>query len=93
MLTSLRIIQVILSVFLAILILLQSKGTGLGSVFGTEGSVFQTRRGIELTIFRFTIGVGAAWVACGHSGYCEIYFVSPVSPVKQQYIPFHLPKW
>ena len=65
MLTALRIVQVILSVFLAVLILLQSKGTGLGSVFGSEGSVFQTRRGIELTLFRFTIGIGAAWLVVG----------------------------
>jgi len=57
MLTAFRIVQVILAVFLSILILLQSKGTGLGSVFGGEGSVFQTRRGIELTLFKFTIGV------------------------------------
>jgi preprotein translocase subunit SecG len=61
-LTALRIVQVLLSIFLAILILLQSKGTGLGSVFGGDGSVFQTRRGIELTLFKFTIGIAAAWL-------------------------------
>jgi preprotein translocase subunit SecG len=64
-LTALRIIQVILSIFLAILILLQSKGTGLGSVFGGDGSVFQTRRGIELTLFKFTISIAAAWLLVG----------------------------
>jgi preprotein translocase subunit SecG len=64
-LTALRIVQVILSVFLSILILLQSKGTGLGSVFGGDQGVFQTRRGIELTLFKFTIGVAAAWLIVG----------------------------
>ncbi len=62
MLTALRIVQVILAVFLSVLILLQSRGTGLGSVFGGDGNVFQTRRGIELTLFKFTIGVAAAFL-------------------------------
>jgi len=61
-LTALRIVQVILAVFLSILILLQSRGQGLGSVFGGDGNVFQTRRGIELTLFKFTIGVAAAFL-------------------------------
>lgn len=65
MLTALRIVQVIISVFLAILILLQSKGTGLGSVFGGDQGVFQTRRGIELTLFKFTIGIAALWLIVG----------------------------
>ncbi|HEY8286656.1 MAG TPA: preprotein translocase subunit SecG [Chloroflexota bacterium] len=62
MLTAFRIVQVILAVFLSILILMQSRGQGLGSVFGGDGNVFQTRRGIELTLFKFTIGVAAAFL-------------------------------
>ncbi len=62
MLTAIRIVQVILAVFLSVLILLQSRGTGLGSVFGGDGNVFQTRRGIELTLFKFTIGIAAAFL-------------------------------
>jgi preprotein translocase subunit SecG len=61
-LTALRIVQVLLAVFLSVLILLQSRGTGLGSVFGGDGNVFQTRRGIELTLFKFTIGIAAAFL-------------------------------
>jgi preprotein translocase subunit SecG len=61
-LTAFRIIQVILAIFLSILILLQSRGTGMGSVFGGDGNVFQTRRGIELTLFKFTIGAAAAFL-------------------------------
>jgi preprotein translocase subunit SecG len=60
--TALRIVQVLLAIFLTILILLQSKGTGLGSVFGGDGGVFQSRRGIELTLFKFTVGVAAAYL-------------------------------
>ena len=62
MLTAFRIVQVILAVFLSILILMQSRGQGLGSVFGGDGNVFQTRRGIELTLFKFTIGMAAAFL-------------------------------
>ena len=62
MLTALRIVQVILAICLSVLILLQSRGTGLGSVFGGDGNVFQTRRGIELTLFKFTIGVATAFL-------------------------------
>ncbi len=62
MLTAFRIIQVILAIFLSILILLQSRGAGMGSVFGGDGNVFQTRRGVELTLFKFTIGIAAAFL-------------------------------
>ena len=62
MITALRIVQVILAIFLTILILMQSRGAGLGSVFGGDQGVFQSRRGIELTIFKFTIGVGVAFL-------------------------------
>lgn len=62
MLTALRIVQVILAIFLMILILMQSRGAGLGSVFGGDSSVFGTRRGVELTLFKFTIGVAAVFL-------------------------------
>ena len=53
--TSLGIAQIIVSIALIAAILLQSKGTGLGSVFGGSGSVFQTRRGAEKGLFQLTI--------------------------------------
>ncbi|MFI5267892.1 MAG: preprotein translocase subunit SecG [Chloroflexota bacterium] len=53
--TSLSIAQIIICVALMAAILLQSKGTGLGSVFGGGGSVFQTRRGAEKGLFQLTI--------------------------------------
>ena len=47
MLTALRWVQCILGVLMIVLILLQSKGAGLGTVFGGEGAVFRDapRRG------------------------------------------------
>ncbi len=53
--TSLSIAQVIICVALIAAILLQSKGSGLGSVFGGDGSVFRTRRGAEKGLFQLTI--------------------------------------
>jgi preprotein translocase subunit SecG len=53
--TSLGIAQIIVCVALIGAILLQSKGSGLGSVFGGDGSVFRTRRGAEKGLFQLTI--------------------------------------
>jgi preprotein translocase subunit SecG len=53
--TSLTVAQIIISVALIAAILLQSKGSGLGSVFGGDGSVFRTRRGAEKGLFQLTI--------------------------------------
>jgi len=58
--SSLFVIQIILSVALIALVLLQTKG-GLGGLFGGEGSVFHRRRGVEKTLFRVTIGLSAAF--------------------------------
>ncbi len=57
----LYIIQVILSVALMVVILVQSKGTGgLGGLFGggDSGGVYKTRRGVERTLFQVTVGLG-----------------------------------
>jgi preprotein translocase subunit SecG len=54
--SSLFIIQIILSVALIALVLLQTKGS-LGGLFGGEGNVFHRRRGVEKTLFNVTIGL------------------------------------
>lgn len=59
---ALRIAELILAISLIVLILMQSRGTSLGSVFGQEGSVFHTRRGAERVLFNVTIGVAAVFV-------------------------------
>jgi preprotein translocase subunit SecG len=59
---ALRIAELILAISLIVLILMQSRGTSLGSVFGQEGSVFHTRRGAERVLFNVTIGVAAIFI-------------------------------
>ncbi len=47
--------QIVLSVSLIIVVLLQSKGGGLGGIFGQADSVYRTKRGTEKLLFQFTI--------------------------------------
>jgi preprotein translocase subunit SecG len=51
--------QIIVSIALVAAILLQARGTGLSSTFGGDSSVYRSRRGIEKSLFRFTIVLGA----------------------------------
>jgi preprotein translocase subunit SecG len=60
---SLQIIQIILSVALIALALLQSKGGGLGSLFGGGDGVYRTRRGVEKTMYQATIGLSVIFFA------------------------------
>jgi preprotein translocase subunit SecG len=56
--TALQVIQVILSITLVVVIILQAKGQGLGSLFGGGDSgmgITKTRRGLERTLFQITI--------------------------------------
>jgi len=55
--TYLSIVQIILSVALIALVVLQSKGGGLSRMFGGESGVYKTRRGFEKTLFNVTVGV------------------------------------
>ncbi len=57
MATYLSIVQIILSVALIALVVLQSKGGGLSRMFGGESGVYKTRRGFEKTLFNVTVGV------------------------------------
>ncbi|MBI5037649.1 MAG: preprotein translocase subunit SecG [Candidatus Kerfeldbacteria bacterium] len=50
-----NIAQIVLAGFLITAILLQNKGTGLGSAFGGGENVFRTKRGFEKTLFFATI--------------------------------------
>lgn len=55
MVVYLNILQLLISIVLIIVILLQAKGAGLGGIFGQTSSVFRTRRGLEKLLFQFTI--------------------------------------
>jgi preprotein translocase subunit SecG len=59
--TSLQIVQVIVAATLITLILLQTKGTGLGGIFGGDSSIYKSRRGVEKTLFHATIGLSVVF--------------------------------
>lgn len=46
---------IIISIVLIGLVLLQTRGGGMGSIFGGESTVFHTRRGVEKTVFNMTV--------------------------------------
>jgi len=52
----LNVAQIIIALMVIGVILVQVRGGGLGGIFGGSGeSAFRTRRGVERTLFRFTI--------------------------------------
>lgn len=59
---SLQLAQILISVFLIAVILLQSKGAGFGGAFGTQAAVFRTRRGLERSLFQLTILLTALFI-------------------------------
>ncbi len=61
--TILPFAQGIIAILLIIFILVQQRGTALGSAFGGEGGGFySTRRGIQKKIFWATIVSGALFI-------------------------------
>ena len=61
--TILNLVQLIVSFLLIGLVLLQVRSSGIGRTFGSDtSSIKRTRRGIERTIFQFTIVVAVAFV-------------------------------
>ena len=54
--STLLIIQLVISVLLIIVILMQNRGEGLSGAFGgTGGEFFASRRGAEKVLFRATV--------------------------------------
>ena len=62
---ALQIASIIISLVLTVLILLQAKGGGLGSLLGGDagGGIARTRRGLEKTLFQITLGLSVAFLA------------------------------
>ena len=51
--------QIVIAIALAVLVMLQAKGSGLSSMFGGgDMGVQRTRRGVEATMFNATIILG-----------------------------------
>ena len=55
--TYLNIAQIILAIVLIVVFLLQVRGGGLGGIFGQQTGMYRTKRGLERTMFRFTIAL------------------------------------
>ena len=60
---NLLIAQSIISVLIIISILLQQRGTALGSAFGGGGEVYSTRRGIQQKLLWATIVLTIAFLS------------------------------
>lgn len=50
-----QIVQIIVSILLIVVVLLQSRGSGLGAAFGGDNAIYRTKRGAEKIIFIATI--------------------------------------
>lgn len=49
------LLQIIISISLVFMILIQAKGVGLGRAWGGGGEFYKSRRGVEKVIFNLTI--------------------------------------
>ena len=60
--TTVNVVQIVLSIMLVFVILVQVKGQGSG-MFGSADASYRTRRGLEKTLFQFTIGLVVIFIA------------------------------
>jgi preprotein translocase subunit SecG len=58
-----NIVQIIISVLLMLVILIQNRGTGLGAAFGGEGNIYRTKRGAEKFLHIATIVLAVLFLA------------------------------
>ncbi|HEY81273.1 MAG TPA: preprotein translocase subunit SecG [Caldilineae bacterium] len=62
MVTFLLIALILLGVVLTALIVFQTQNSGAGSVFGSDTTVYRTRRGLEKTLYQATIALSILFV-------------------------------
>ena len=58
----LLIAQIVVAAALIAVVTMQVRGGGLGGIFGQPESVYRTRRGVEKSLFQFTIGLTVLFV-------------------------------
>jgi preprotein translocase subunit SecG len=59
-----NIAQILVAIALTVVILLQAKGSGIGTALGGgTGGSFRTRRGVEKTLFQLTIVLAVVFLA------------------------------
>ncbi len=56
------LVQIILGILLILVIIIQQKGSGLGSAFGADLGFYRTKRGAEKLLFYTTIGLSVAFI-------------------------------
>lgn len=54
--------QILISSLLIVLVLMQVRGTGFGAALGGQDYSFRTRRGVQRSLHRLTIGVVAVFL-------------------------------
>lgn len=60
--SAISIIQIILAILLVVVIVIQQKGSGLGTAFGGDMSFYRTKRGAEKLLFYATIAIAGAFI-------------------------------
>ncbi len=60
--TVISLVQIILGILLILVIIIQQKGSGLGTSFGGDMSFYRTKRGAEKLLFYATIVIALAFV-------------------------------
>lgn len=58
----LHIAQILISVTIIVVVLMQVKGTGFGAALGGADQSFRTRRGLQRSLHRLTIILIAVWL-------------------------------
>ncbi len=53
---------IVLAIALVAIVLIQAQDAGLGSMFGGDGSMYRTRRGLEKVVFNITIGLAVTFM-------------------------------
>lgn len=62
MVTVINIVQIIVSVTLIVILLIQIKGEGLSGAFGSDSPVAHQRRGLEATLYNITIALATIFM-------------------------------
>lgn len=58
----LQIVMLVSAVLMVLAILLQQRGASLGAGFGSSGELYTTRRGLDKSLFEFTIFMAVVFV-------------------------------
>lgn len=63
--TLIPVLQIVVSLLIIVFVLLQQRGSGLGGAFGSEGTFFATRRGIQQKLYWLTLALGVVFILLG----------------------------